>query len=407
MIEETGDPAKTVGGKLEIAWDKRSTPQSFGECAADSVDASSADLLNPDGTFAFDGLPTGHFVLTVSGREIAETRIPIEINESLHTDLGDVILPKGRVIRGRLIEAGEQQPLDNLKHSLRITGRVSSDGWLRGEKTELDHEGRFRISQLPADTTQITLLVSRMDESGQPKGFGPKTIQLVTYLKPLDLTEITLLEVGDIVAQAERFEGRIIDGETNEPLGPDAFKRFSITAAATSSFEAHYDGDNESIDPEGRFSIKRARSDFDTLTIKIPGYLPYVLAGPKAADSNGVISLGEIPLDRGCTLSGVVRGPNGEVVSKCSVQASGSGVFQSAGTDDQGRFVVRGLRPGTAIVHATAYRADGKNLWVPKAQRRSRNSVSVSSVSVSEDDVDIRDDIENRIELQFQPPYRE
>jgi hypothetical protein len=90
--------------------------------------------------------------------------------------------------------------------------------------------------------------------------------------------------------------------------------------------------------------------DRDTpVVVRVPGFLATGFIVP--ARPGGTVDLGELRLDAGATLTGVVRDPEGLPITHARVRCDG---IRDADTDESGRFVVEHLPAGAAHLRVEA-----------------------------------------------------
>jgi hypothetical protein len=119
------------------------------------------------------------------------------------------------------------------------------------------------------------------------------------------------------------------------------------------------------IPGEGIFIGGGIPPEIKSLRITVRNFLPYVVDSVHFPDQAGVIDLGAIELDPGCTVRGVLRGPNGEKVNQGWVDIrDNKGNSASAETNQQGEFKVAGLLAGPGTLYANVGNMRGRNPWV-------------------------------------------
>ena len=286
-IAETGKSPRLVQGELEINYKKRQESNSFGKCTANTIFTRVQDLLQPDGSFELRDVPVGHCVLKLSGEEISETTIPINVDASGTADLKEIRLPQGRQLIGTLV-GPDGKPVNGSKYEPKVEGRLDSGKWMRSSfvRLDLDYKGRFRISSLPQDVERLTLLL--------PLKNGRTVYPArVAFLDNLDMKTTPTLDLKNLVARHYQLSGRLLDKATGKPI-EKAAGDLSIIARAKNVFESYYYNTEFKRQPDKRFVLPNFRPDFEKLEFKLKGYIPVQLTGPPKIGKDGLIDVGDV-----------------------------------------------------------------------------------------------------------------
>lgn len=391
LIAETGKPPGVIKGDIEIDYQQRQAPKRFGLCAARTISANVADLLQPDGSFSWRGFPMGHCTLTLTGDEIAETKLPVHIGDSGVADLGEIRLPQGRTVTGKLV-GPDGVGISGVAYRLRVEGRLASGRWMPRPHVTLDPQGVFRVTRLPKDVNRLTFLAV-LNSRGQ-SAQSPNRSDLVAFRDKLELESSTTIDFGQLPVKSYRLVGRLLDKATGKPPKLDNPASIAVIAETKNVFELRRYPNEKAMQPDGRFSLEHFRPDFESLRIERQGYLPIVFAGLRADAPSGIIDLGDIVFDQGLTLRGVLRGPKGEPVYRGAVSIkTGKESGSHFSTDDEGRFEITGLRAGQATIFAYATKFENKNNWIPLKKQ------GISRVKLTQESVEIREDENNYVEL--------
>ena len=286
-IAETGKSPRLVQGELEINYKKRQKSNSFGKCTAKTISIRVQDLLQPDGSFELRDVPVGHCVLRLSGEEISETTIPVNVDASGTADLKEIRRPQGRQLIGTLV-GPDGKPVNGSKYKLKVEGRLNSGKKMRSffGRRDLDYKGRFRISSLPQDVERLTLLLPlKKGRTGHPAR--------VAFLDKLDMKTTPTLDLKNLVARHYQLSGRLLDKATGKPI-EKAAGDLSIIARAKNVFESYYYNTEFKRQPDKRFVLPNFRPDFEELEFKLKGYIPVQLTGPPKIGKDGLIDVGDV-----------------------------------------------------------------------------------------------------------------
>ena len=386
VIAETGGPAVGLDGELEIDWKKRQVSQVFSECKLRRLHVRRTDLVGPDGTFELRGVPPGHFTLTLSGDAIAATRIDdVRVDEALHADRGVITVRTGRVITGHLIDATRGQPVDGASYVVTAEAARRDGSPMVLTVKHVDHEGSFRMTQLPVDVESLTIVAER--RGSKSRQMWPSKYDLIGSIQSLDLADIIETDLGQVHLRTYGLRGRLV--RDRRPV------RSNVRLAGKGNgFDLNGSVAERDVSIDGVFTVERVRPDIDMLRVTVSGYLPALVEKLPAPDENGFMSIGDIVLDPGHTVRGTLRGPNGEAARDGHVSIGDSqGYYQNTSTDERGQFMISGFHPGPANVSAAAQNDRDSNAWIkgggnPSVEMRNHKFV-------------IRQDGQTSLELTF------
>jgi hypothetical protein len=213
---------------------------------------------------------------------------------------------------------------------------------------------------LPPDVTEIKFLA--LNEDSRYSAGIPNRAERFAHVKDISTQRPGELALGDISLQHYQIVGRLVNMVTMRPAGS---VQFAVESRHALDAEHGWPLEHAKSSDDSRIKVDRLRLDAPVLDLKVNGYLPKVFEKLPAPQPDGVIDLGDILLDPGQTVWGVLRGPNGELVKRGNVGIRDvSGNSQGVDTDDQGVFVITGLLPGDATAYASAYHHDGANEWI-------------------------------------------
>jgi len=325
-------------------------------------------FTRPDGRYDIEGVPAGTYTLSVLPPGVFATggsslmgmiSSPVLVSEGVMTT-ADVVLPRGTVISGRVMDTEGRPVLDALvKASLRKPGRGGSRFRLSPpcDRTVLtDAGGSFRLEGLGTQGRVYNLTVQKYGFAAafEPDVFpgGPEVrVTLIRYRK---------------------LEGRVIYASTGKPaqdfwIGPSRILKAG-EVARKGWFNRYFDfppyayrGHFE--DREGRFMVwlepgaywlqarteDGQRSDRRKVHVPAAGDLPEV----------------ELRVWPAASLRGQVHTDQNELIRSAQliVYDLGSKPVKSVNgvtPDSEGHFIIAALPPGTFLVYARATDLDGK-----------------------------------------------
>lgn len=329
-----------------------------------------------DGTFAIQSSRSGpvrfflnlDHLLRADAHERSEFRSgEVELAEGDQAKPLTLTVDTNHTIKGRVVWSGSDRPVPGIGVSVKVEpGNAATQAvgpqcavqlaflWAR-EKT--DKYGAFMIENVPNGSLEFTL---------EAKGIVHKSVAG----KELHGEEV--LDVEDLdVDTAYSLKGRLLDATTREPLRlahglgwvtVDATDEFGKGGAGPSldpnDFGEAATGDGVDLDEDGRFTARNISEGATRVTITEPGYLPVEIRGVRLRPT-GPTDLGDILLQLGCTLTGILidKSQGKPLVLgryfQIGVQEAGKtqrryGLVRPPG--DDGRFTIRGVSRDTEAV---------------------------------------------------------
>ena len=211
-------------------------------------------------------------------------------------------------------------------------------------------DGTFAMHDLPVDEELLVTL-------GGTDDAGKVWAEVVRHVEPLEPGE---LRTG-VLLQADRglaAMGWVVDQSESPVVG--ARVRLMASDARRETRLAR--GRETRSEDDGSWQMAGVHPGLDVLTVDAPGFGPAIVPGVELGSAEAVesaasetVDLGTVVLVPGSALSGWVVDFGGRPVSGAEVRAweAARPVVQvSAVTDEQGRFVVRDLRPGARLILA-------------------------------------------------------
>ncbi len=288
-----------------------------------------------DGTLTVTGLEPGEYdIQFLPDAWPGVVRKGVRLEEGKTTELGTLRLRRGERLGG-IVRSRDGSPLAGAKVS--ATWSTGDGSWTR--RSTCGPEGRFSLEGLDPEATFSLAASAEGFATARQEEVAPGREDLVFALEPLGRIsgEVRLAEGGVPAA----FEVRLYPGERGERLGV-------FLGIDRREFE----------DPEGRF-------EFDNVTPQT--YLVEIQAEGRAASlvehvevrSGETTDLGRVLLERGASLPGRVLTSEALPIPGAIVSASRASLLpggyragggSSAMTDENGSFVLEGLRAGVYTV---------------------------------------------------------
>jgi len=347
VVDGTGQPlARVQIGTLPVEWMDESSPR------------YATAWSREDGRFRLTQLSPGKlYALTATQEGFAPATVKADaLPRGRQTAPVRIVLERGTTAFGRVLDR-ENRPVPGAELVLASAsqGGFGSDQLLfGGEEIAVQatsgSDGGFELRHLNPGRFQLRV---------ERKGFAPfalPEIEIPPRTARLDLGTLTL------------DPGLAIEGRVTDPGGaplPGAEVRLQP------SFDSFSMGAENLIEPQSVVTGSDGLFRFDglgrgahfTLNVERRGYAPAIVPSVEAPTPERLT----VELKPGRTLSGRVTGPAGEPVRKAGLSLREEIPFQSplgvsnilgsralGVTDEQGKFQVEGVPPGTAILEVSA-----------------------------------------------------
>ncbi|MBL8730390.1 MAG: carboxypeptidase regulatory-like domain-containing protein [Planctomycetes bacterium] len=303
------------------------------------TDSQAMTVTRGDGTFAFDDMLPGDYRLRARLPSLPSGSREVMVRTTADGPAGNVmlVLDTGRTVRG-VVSGSDGQPVPSALITVR--GAI-------GQTTLSDSSGDFLL-ELPE--REVELQISLADRSRQQLISVPAGMQTLTV--HLD-TPSTCTLSGQIAGLPgkQRLAGALLRCVTLDGDGADARARW---------VELQNGHLQWSLCPVGRVRIE----------VWSDGFAPFVLEREFVAGET--YDLGEVLLEPGARLAGVVRDENGEPVANAAIwlgEESDADLFEPAvRTAADGGFRIGGVttRSSRLVVRATGYAPGTVDLVLPQ-----------------------------------------
>ncbi len=289
----------------------------------------------PDGRFLLQDLPAGSYslVVTADGFEpVAVTGIHLEPSPET-VPLGTVFLTPAASIQGQVIDP-QGDPVPGAAVYVSLLDASGREALARSAEPVLaDEAGEFTVPGL-ARGTRISLTVRRT-------GFLPNRIPAVPVPSE-DPVVVELEPAASVTGRVTDAAGRPVAG-AQVTLRPTAQRGNLLRQKRLLSTEVG----GVVTDADGLFNLREVGSGSHLLEVVADCCLPeerQVEAEPGEAHTEV-----EVTLESGRTVTGLVVTSAGRPVAGALVTAG----KKSSRSEDDGRFLVRGLPPGVTTLEAT------------------------------------------------------
>ncbi|MDH3786914.1 MAG: carboxypeptidase-like regulatory domain-containing protein, partial [Acidobacteriota bacterium] len=264
----------------------------------------------------------------------------LELEAGQRLDLGERVLEPGAQLAGRVVDPDDVPVPDATVEVSFMTEYGSSS-----RSAQADRSGRYRVFGLPEDPAYSA--------SATADGFRPDVQQQVApNAEDVDF----VLEPNSIV------KGRVLD-ESGRPITMFQIGLYSEASENDSTFSAMANTNKPEtiVDDEGRFVHETAPGHY-TVQIDTEQTAP-ARRGDVELSPGETVDIGDVTLVAGLTITGRVLGPTGRGIAEAEVgtksgdlmaQFTGAttAVADTATTDENGRFELRGFIPGSVTLSA-------------------------------------------------------
>jgi protocatechuate 3,4-dioxygenase beta subunit len=288
----------------------------------------------PDGRFRLRDLPPGTHRAGISARGYADKSIPVQAREGAETDVGDVTLATGSVVRGRLRDA-KGSPVPGARIHADPAGH---HGAFAMDVTDID--GAFLLAGLGEGRYRLSATVGAAHRGGLEVEAGGEPVEWI------------LAPAGAIVGEVVDASGRPVDSfhVTARPVGGDATSPFAPRSTASGAFRI------EDVVP-GRYALLVTSSEHaDEVVSDVD------VTADRTTDV-GRIRLGPAGIVRGTVVDAAGRPVAGAAVMVRSQRDYEHGYLShgqpQAHSSPEGSFEVRGLNPGRIRIEAHHPRLGG------------------------------------------------
>jgi protocatechuate 3,4-dioxygenase beta subunit len=304
--------------------------------ATDGLPSPEAPPTDRSGRFEVRGIPTGSYVIhTTAEGFVSRSDDPVQIGEDGAAGTVTIVLERGLVIEGRVLDTAKEPLSDVMIHAHLLNPGARTHFSTR---THTDARGAFRLTGLPPGTYNINTY--------SPGYFQQNRGDVDTGTEDLVIT----------MPEFPRLVGRVRSLDPSRPLGVFTV----ITRAGRGSRSAMFS------DAEGRFEFPIKPGNHLVMATASGGRVS-AQPVPATVPENGSSSPIEIFLESAPGIRGTVRTPEGVPAGHCLITVLPEGtrgpiIHRATRTDAEGAYTVTGLTPGRCIVRASGER------WVPTYQ---------------------------------------
>jgi len=274
-----------------------------------------------DGRFGLGPTPPGDLVLQASAAGLAPRDLETaSAGRAPGTDLGDVVLESGPVIRGVVQD----------RQGAGIPG-ATLHAFTRGPslpaEAESDEAGAFVLAGLPAGTVDVMARAPGYASARQTVAVGNENV-------------VFALDAGGTVV------GAVVDGKGQPVSG-------AMVRAAAEGEERDMPAMSLASDGDGRFTLYDVRPGRYVVDARAAGYAPGNVSGVRVS-SGGTTDVGTLRLRSGGILQGTVTDAANEPIAGASVRVETDSFSPGRETrsDAAGAFQIAGLSAGRVDVVA-------------------------------------------------------
>lgn len=303
-----------VGGTVTGSWSK----------TADHASGRVQTRLTPTGAFRLSGIPPDVrirvtvLIWQVPGVERAFAPAVVEDVAPGTEDL-EIVMALGVVVSGRVVDE-RGAPVRE--------GSVSLRGTLSSGSCKLDAEGRFTVGGLRPGRHEVHVYHESL------------------WLGPLPAVDAPATDVRIVIPDTGLLQG------TLEGVSGEEGWRVGVIDAGTGRMA--YSGDWTPVAPDGTWTVEgvpRTGPWVVTARRNVPDDR-YARSQPVEAGRTGIV----LRLATGARIEGRVE-REGRVLPGCGVSARAAGWVSGTACDEQGRFTLRGLPPGTYDLTSSSWEA--------------------------------------------------
>ncbi len=283
-------------------------------------------------------LPAGRWTLRIStaSRRAPPTVVDVGPGEAAEVDVrldrgasieGVVVDPDGHPLAGALVRA---HPSKQFERPMGLEGREATTG----------DRGEFTLTGFEPGDLRLTAEIA-----GDDAHAWICTSELVPVTAPAKGVRLVASATTTFSVVLKRPDGSPYSGPVDARIGfPDlTYVQYLIDGPHLTSGPAPAACD-------GAFAMCDLPGDRATpVVVRVPGFLTTGFLVPPRP--GGIVDVGELRLDAGATLTGVVRDAEGRPIVRARVRCDG---LADASTDEAGRFTLEHLPPGPASVRVEA-----------------------------------------------------
>ncbi|MBN1917107.1 MAG: carboxypeptidase regulatory-like domain-containing protein [Verrucomicrobia bacterium] len=199
VTDEAGTPLE----KVSVVIDGEALGPAFLASSPSLPNPRAAVTTGPDGTYEFDTLPAGDYIVAAEHTDYAFRQTDVTVARSADSRL-DIALERGQTIRGTVYDE-QGQPL-----SIRSVVAVNSR-WREYDATPTNPDGRFTLRRIPSGEPVTVLVLEDRVDLRTAKTFHRAAVE---HVSP---------GAGDLTIVAERMqfgavEVEVVDAKTGDPV---------------------------------------------------------------------------------------------------------------------------------------------------------------------------------------------